>query len=209
MADSQLKIFDYDKAEIGEELGSYEYILTQEMLDAFRSSVDDPEAQFPTLGVKHDATAFAMVYDDPIGTVNAGNQVEFFNPPIVGKKINVTGRIADKYLRRDKPYIVIEATAIDEDGRMLEKLSTYQLPFEHAWVLKLVQAAVLAACESLQVKLTGSENSFRFVGQSRWTQDLVTAALFSADSAQDMALVPLAAAVRNRGRSGVDRTGCH
>ena len=108
MADSQLKIFDYDKAEIGEELGSYEYILTQEMLDAFRSSVDDPEAQFPTLGVKHDATAFAMVYDDPIGTVNAGNEVQFFNPPIVGKKISVKGRIADKYLRRDKPYIVIE-----------------------------------------------------------------------------------------------------
>ena len=57
------------------------------MVDAFRSSVDDPEAPFPTLGVKHDATAFAMVYDDPIGTVNAGNQVEFFNPPIVGKRI--------------------------------------------------------------------------------------------------------------------------
>ena len=127
MADPDLKIFDYEKAVIGEELGSYQYTLTQKMLDDFRASVDDPEAPFPTLGVKHDATAFAMVYDDPIGTVNAGNQVEFFNPPIVGKTINVTGRIADKYLRRDKPYIVIEATAIDEDGRMLEKLSTYQL----------------------------------------------------------------------------------
>ncbi|MBQ19114.1 MAG: hypothetical protein CMJ65_18555, partial [Planctomycetaceae bacterium] len=81
MADTELKVFDYDKAEIGEELGSYEYILTQEMVDAFRSSVQDPGAPFPTLGVKHDATAFAMVYDDPIGTVNAGNEVEFFNPP--------------------------------------------------------------------------------------------------------------------------------
>ena len=127
MADSPLKLFVYDDVVIGEELGSYEYILTQEMVDNFRAAVDDPEAPFPTLGVKHDATAFAMVYDDQIGTVNAGNQVEFFNPPIVGKKINVTGRISDKYLRRDKPYIVLEATAIDEDGRKLEKLSTYQL----------------------------------------------------------------------------------
>ena len=127
MADPELKLFDYDKAQIGETLGSYEYILTQEMVDTFRQSVDDPDAQFPTLGVKHDATAFAMVYDDQIGTVNAGNEVEFFNPPIVGKKITVHGRIADKYLRRDKPYIVIEATATDEDGRLLEKLSTYQL----------------------------------------------------------------------------------
>ena len=123
----EVKIFDYDKIEIGEELGSYEYTLTQDMLDNFRASINDPDAVFPTLAVKHDATAFAMVYEDNTGGVNAGNEVEFFNPPIPGKKIRVTGRIADKYLRRDKPYMVIEATAVDEDGRLLEKLRTYQM----------------------------------------------------------------------------------
>ena len=127
MADAGTKVFDYDRIEIGEELGSYEYTLTQEMLDNFRQAVHDPEAVFPTLAVKHDATALAMVYDDQTGGVNAGNEVEFFNPPIPGKKIRVTGRIADKYLRRDKPYMVIEATAVDEDGRLLEKLRTYQM----------------------------------------------------------------------------------
>ena len=127
MADPELKIFDYDAIEIGEELGSYEYLLTQEIFDNFRASVDDPDAPFPTLAVKHDATALAMVYEDNTGGVNAGNEVEFHNPPIPGKKIRVTGRVADKYLRRDKPYMVIEATAIDEDGRLLEKLRTYQM----------------------------------------------------------------------------------
>ena len=127
MADAETKVFDYDQIEIGEELGSYEYTLTPEMLDNFRQSVNDPEAVFPTLAVKHDATALAMVYDDQTGGVNAGNEVEFFNPPVPGKKIRVTGRIADKYLRRDKPYMVIEATAVDEDGRLLEKLRTYQM----------------------------------------------------------------------------------
>ena len=127
MADPQLKRFEYDKIEIGQELGSYEYVLTQEMLDNFRRSVDDPDAPFPTLAVKHDATAFAMVYEDTTGGVNAGNEVEFFNPPVPGKKVHVTGRVADKYMRRDKPYMVIEATAVDEDGRLLEKLRTYQM----------------------------------------------------------------------------------
>ena len=127
MADLKRKPFEYDKVDVGEELGSYEYILTQEMLDGFRQSVDDPEAVFPTLAVKHDVTSFAMVYEDHTGSVNAGNEVEFFNPPLPGKKIRVTGRVADKYLRRDKPYLVIEATAIDEDGRLLEKVRTYQL----------------------------------------------------------------------------------
>ena len=127
MAEQPLKQLVYDKIEIGEELGSYEYLLTQEMLDNFRASIDDPDASFPTLAVKHDATALAMVYEDNIGGINAGNEVEFFNPPIPGKKVKVTGRVADKYLRRDKPYLVIEATAVDEDGRLLEKLRTYQM----------------------------------------------------------------------------------
>ncbi len=127
MAQQPLKQLVYDQLEIGEELGSYEYLLTQEMLDNFRASINDPEGCFPTLAVKHDATALAMVYDDTTGGVNAGNQVEFFNPPIPGKKIKVTGRVADKYMRRDKPYLVIEATAVDEDGRLLEKLRTYQM----------------------------------------------------------------------------------
>ena len=127
MADEQLKLFNYDEIVIGEELGSYEYLLTQEMLDNFRAAVEDPDAPFPTLAVKHDATALAMVYDDQTGGVNAGNEVEFFNPPIPGKRVKVTGRVHDKYLRRDKPYMVIEATAEDEDGRLIEKLRTYQM----------------------------------------------------------------------------------
>ena len=127
MAGQEIKQFDYDKLEIGEELGTYEYVLTPEMLDNFRTAVNDPDASFPTLAVKHDATSFAMVYEDNTGGVNAANEVEFFNPPIPGKTIRVTGRVADKYLRRDKPYMVIEATAVDEDGRLLEKLRTYQM----------------------------------------------------------------------------------
>ena len=121
------KELKYDELVIGEQLGSFEYVLTQEMLDDFRESVEDPEAPFPTLAVKHDGTSLNMVYKDTTGGVNAGNEVEFFNPPIPGKKIMVTGRVADKYVRRHKPYLVIEATATDEDGRLLERLRTYQM----------------------------------------------------------------------------------
>ena len=72
MADAELKIFDYNSVQIGEELGSYEYVLTQEMLDNFRASVDDPEACFPTLAVKHDATALNIVYNDTTGGSTPG-----------------------------------------------------------------------------------------------------------------------------------------
>ncbi len=127
MSEGDKKQFDYDSAQAGEELGSYEYLLTREMVDRYREAVDDPDAVFATIAVKHDATAFLMVYDDPTGNVLAGNQVEFFNEPIPGKRIRVTASLADKYYRRDRPYIVLEATAEDEDGRLLERVRAYQL----------------------------------------------------------------------------------
>jgi hypothetical protein len=127
MTQQKLPEFNYNRVQVGEELGSYEYVLTQEMVDAYRKAVDDPEGVFPTIAVKHDATALALAYNDTTGGVNAGNEVELHNPPIPGKKIRVTGRIHDKYSRRDKPYLVIEATAVDEDGRLIEKMRTYQM----------------------------------------------------------------------------------
>ena len=123
---SDRKRYVYNDVQIGEELVSYEYLFTQEMVDTFRQSTDDPEARVATIAIRHDATAFDMTYDWA-GSVNAGNDLQLFNPPIPGKKIFVTGRITDKYCRRDKPYLVIESTAVDEDGRLLDKLSTTQM----------------------------------------------------------------------------------
>ena len=127
MAAQDLPLFNYDDVQIGEELGSYEYELTQEMIDLYRKAVDDPDAVFPTIAVKHDATSLALAYDDQTGSINAGNEIDLHNPPVPGKKIRVTGRIHDKFIRRDKPYLVIEATATDEDGRLIERMRTYQI----------------------------------------------------------------------------------
>jgi hypothetical protein len=40
---------------------------------------------------------------------------------VADKRITISGRIADKYIRRGNAYIIVEATAVDEDGRLLEK----------------------------------------------------------------------------------------
>ena len=103
MAEQELPRFVYDEVQIGEELGSYEYLLTQEMVDLYRKAVADPDAVFPTIAVKHDATSLSLAYNDQTGSVNAGNEIELHNPPVPGKKIRVTGRIHDKYIRRENP----------------------------------------------------------------------------------------------------------
>jgi hypothetical protein len=127
MADSPKREFNFEKAEIGEDLGSYEYVLRQESVDSYRASVEDPDAPFVTIGIKHDTTALEMAFDDQVGGILARSEVEFYNAPVAGKKIFVTARIADKYWRRDKPYLVTEATATDEDGRLLEIVRSYEV----------------------------------------------------------------------------------
>jgi hypothetical protein len=128
-AESQVperKTLDYERLEIGEPLPSYEYLLTQEMLEQYRQGVQDPDARFPTIAVKADIGAYHRKYED-VGSVNARCAYYCYNPPVAGKKIRVTAWIADKYVRREKPYIVTEAVSVDEDGRLIDRVITHEL----------------------------------------------------------------------------------
>lgn len=106
--------------EIGEDLGSFDYVMTAEMMADYRRVVDNPDAAYPTVAARHPAHLFYRKYGGRMRVPNTGQDSEYANPPIPGKRITVTGRIADKYVRRDKPYLVVEAEAVDEDGRLIE-----------------------------------------------------------------------------------------
>lgn len=124
--DDTRTLLDWDKLEVGQELPSFSYVLTQEMLNDFRKGVDDPEAAFPTISHKVDVNAYHKVYRDD-GSVNARCAFFCYNPPIAGKRIFVQAWIADKYLRRGKNYIVTQAVSVDEDGRLLDRVITHEL----------------------------------------------------------------------------------
>ncbi len=116
----------FEEIQVGEELASFEYVLTTEQLQEYRDSVEDAAALFSTIATKHDFNVLHKKYRVP-STINAGQVVELFNPPIPGKRIRVSGKVVDKYVRREKPYVVVEATAVDEDGRLIERTTTSQM----------------------------------------------------------------------------------
>lgn len=120
------QLLDWDKLEIGEAFESFDYVLTQEMIDDYRKGVMDPEAAFPTISHKVDVNAYHRRYRDS-GSVNARCAFHCYNPPIPGKRITVHAWIADKYLRRGKTYTVTEAVSVDEDGRLLDRVITHEL----------------------------------------------------------------------------------
>ena len=81
---------------------------------------------FPPSPSRPAAGAYHRKYED-VGSVNARCAYYCYNPPVAGKKIRVTAWIADKYVRREKPYIVTEAVSVDEDGRLIDRVITHEL----------------------------------------------------------------------------------
>ncbi len=106
--------------EVGEDLGSMEYVMTAQMIADYRRVVDNPRAAYPTVAARHPANLFYRKYKHVLRVPNTGHDSRYFNPPLAGKRIIVSARIVDKYIRREKPYLIVEAEAVDEDGRLIE-----------------------------------------------------------------------------------------
>ena len=106
---------------LGDDLGSLDYVLTAQMIADYRRVVDNPDAAYPTVAARHPANLFYRKYAAVMRVPNMGHDSEYYNPPVADKRITISGRIADKYIRRGNAYIIVEATAVDEDGRLIEK----------------------------------------------------------------------------------------
>lgn len=61
--------------------------------------------------------------------IHARQELELKNPLRVSKKVVVRGRLANKYIRRGKEYVIFEALSVDEDGvEILQSRGIYCWP---------------------------------------------------------------------------------
>lgn len=109
----------WNHVEIGQELDAYEYLVTADMLERYREIVENPQAAYPTVAGRHPLRAFNQQFGKQT-LMNVGAECQYFGEVVPDKILRVKARIADKYVRRDKPYIIVEATTVDEDGRLIE-----------------------------------------------------------------------------------------
>ena len=121
MSESQSEFKVWESIPVDDDLGTLDYVLTEKMVSDYRRVVDNPYAAYPTVAARHPANLFYRKYASIMRVPNMGHDSEYFNPPVVGKRITIHGRIADKYIRRGNAYIIVEATATDEDGRLIER----------------------------------------------------------------------------------------
>ena len=79
--------------------------------------------------------------------------------------------------------------------KILAKLAEFQLPFKGAWAIKLVQAAVVAGCQSLAIRSTSDETSFDFTALRMWSLADVESAVWQPQLRAAPALRHLAVAL--------------
>jgi hypothetical protein len=121
-------VMEFDKLEIGEELPEMEVTYDEAMQGRFLAALKEenpwyysespwggPITYHPLLD---DAPMEAAMhrYQYPFSFVHARQETEFIHPLPLGKPARVHTKIVDKYVKRDKGYIVIESMIRDEDG---------------------------------------------------------------------------------------------
>jgi acyl dehydratase len=122
----------YENIELGEDFGPIEEVVDVYQVKKFAFMMDDyhpcyfADSPFGKR-IGHAAILanellqlFTQVYD-PNTVVGLHTQEElwFVNPVFVGERVRLHGKYVEKYERRGKGYVVMEADARGEDGRLL------------------------------------------------------------------------------------------
>lgn len=108
----------YDDLEVDRVLGPYAEQVPESLAGALAGSIGEPNkvtnappAVFPVLFLKALRRSMGGI---PAGSVLAKQELEFHAELPVDSTVNVTTWISEKYLRRDRPYVVIEFDIRDE-----------------------------------------------------------------------------------------------
>lgn len=118
----------WDKMVVGEELPVLEYQYDEMMQGRYLIALEDENPWYWKESPWGDPIIHHCLLDDspmssamlrymyPYGFVHGRQETEFINPMPLGKAVKVYSKIAEKYRKRDKGWIVIESLVIDQDG---------------------------------------------------------------------------------------------
>jgi hypothetical protein len=118
----------FKEMKVGEEMPELQVVFDEDMQGRFLAALKEenpwyyrespwggPITYHPLIDdAPMEATMYRYQY--PFGFVHAQQETEFINPLPLGKPARITTKVADKYVKRGKGYIVIESLVMDEDG---------------------------------------------------------------------------------------------
>lgn len=142
LAEHGFPTISYDDLVLGETFRSDDRLIRPQDVTAYAYAVDDHDPLFftdgpngcpvvhPTLLANQALFLRHNRYVVPAG-LHARMVFEFVAPIPLGTRARTTGVLADKYLRRDKPYMVTEYRTADEAGNTLVQGRFVQMLFRN------------------------------------------------------------------------------
>jgi len=120
-------VMQFDKLEVGETLPEMTIGYDEDMQGRFLAALQEENPWYYNASPWGGPVTYHPLLDDapmeaamhryqyPFSFVHARQETEFINPLPLGKAARIITKIVDKYVKRDKGYIVIESLIVDED----------------------------------------------------------------------------------------------
>jgi hypothetical protein len=116
----ELTELTFDEIEVDKPFGTFKETVTEELATRLAGPIGEttatsvaPPAVFPVLFLKALRHAMGGL---PNGGVLAKQEFEFGAPLAVGSEVEIDVWVSDKYVRRERPYIVVEFEIRDGSG---------------------------------------------------------------------------------------------
>lgn len=138
----------YEALQAGDKVGEVEIAITDTLVDAYAEAVGDSDALFMEADASGQRTAhpellpkYAMEYlwvplFNRMPNIRAKQAYDYIAPVKTGRTYRATGHVAEKYERRGRYFVVLEAVFKDEDGHEVLKDRRTQLVLTEEQTIK-------------------------------------------------------------------------
>jgi acyl dehydratase len=123
---------------VGRDMGGHEYTITPDMIRAYTDGTEDRNAWYRGASPFGSAVAPALLFHSEvyknlawylpnlIGNLHAKQEWELFQPMLVGDTVCTHSTVVERYVRRNREYVVNEVLISDTNGRWLQRSRTHQ-----------------------------------------------------------------------------------
>jgi len=123
---------------VGRDMGGHEYTVTPALIQRYAAGTGDAHEWYASDSAFGGPIAPALLFHSEvyanlawylpnlIGNLHAKQEWELFHPMAVGAPVRTRSTVVERYLKRNREYVVNEVLITDADGRWVQRSRTHQ-----------------------------------------------------------------------------------